>query len=480
MTDAVQRAHPALSIGQFGDGSIDKAINKRIEDDFRQAEFTSLPVTLLILLVTFGSLVAAGIPLLLGMTAVLAALGLTAAFSHLLHVDDAINSVILLIGLAVGVDYSLFYLRRVREERRRGLSPDEALETAAATSGHAILISGLTVMIAMAGMFLMGTRVFVSFGVGTVLVVAMAIIGSLTVLPAVISKLGDRIDKGRVPLLSRRRGNDGEPRVWGAIIDGVLRHPVVWGGLAAAFLVALAIPAFSIHTVDSGAQGLPRDLKVMKVYDRAQKAFPGGPLPAEVVVQAPDVTAPQVTAGLAALSRRAAGHGPDGQELRAKVSRSHRVVVVDIPLDGNGTDDVSNRALDTLRGDVIPKTIGKVPGVTVQVSGMTAGSRDFNDAMKSHAPLVFAFVLEPRVPAAPAHVPLDRDPAHRDRPQPALGRSGLRRARPGLPERQPRVAAELPLDRRGDVLAAAVPVRDPLRALDGLPRADPQPRARVP
>ena len=311
VTDAVQRAHPALSIGQFGDGSIDKAINKRIEDDFRQAELTSLPVTLFILLLAFGSLVAAGIPLLLGMTAVLAALGLTAAFSHLLHVDGAINSVILLIGLAVGVDYSLFYLRRVREERRRGLSPDQALETAAATSGQAILISGLTVMIAMSGMFLMGTRVFVSFGVGTVLVVAMAIIGSLTVLPAVISKLGDRVDRGRVPF-SRRWHGDGESRFWGPLVDGVLRHPVIWGGLAAAFLIALAIPAFGIHTVDSGAQGLPRDLKVMKVYDRAQKAFPGGPLPAEVVVQAPDVTTPEVTAGLAALSRRAVATGRMG------------------------------------------------------------------------------------------------------------------------------------------------------------------------
>ena len=443
VTDAVQRAHPALFVGQFGDGSIDKAINKRLEDDFRQAEFTSLPVTLFILLLAFGSLVAAGIPLLLGMTAVLAALGLTAVISHLLHVDGAINSVILLIGLAVGVDYSLFYLRRVREERRRGLSPEAALETAAATSGQAILISGLTVMIAMAGMFLMGTRVFVSFGVGTVLVVAMAIIGSLTVLPAVISKLGTRVDKGRVPLLSRLRRDDGRSRVWGPIVDGVLRHPVIWGGLAAAFLIALAIPAFGIHTVDSGAQGLPRDLKVMKVYDRAQAAFPGGPLPAEVVVQAPDVTKPAVTEGLAALSRRALASGRMGRSFAPEVSHSHRAVVVSIPLDGNGTDDISNRALDTLRGDVIPKTIGKVPGVTVHVSGMTAGSRDFNDAMKSHAPLVFAFVLSLAfllllLTFRSIVIPLTAIVLNLL----SVGR-GLRRARAGLPGRQPRVAAEL-------------------------------------
>ena len=393
VTAALQRAHPQVAIGQFGDGSIDRAINARIESDFRRAEITSLPVTLLILLLAFGSLVAAGIPLLLGMTAVVAALGLTAAFSHLLHVDSSINSVILLIGLAVGVDYSLFYLRRVREERRRGRSPEAALEAAAATSGRAVLVSGLTVMVAMAGMFLMGTRVFVSFGVGTVLVVAMAIIGSLTVLPAVISKLGDRIDRGRVPFLVRRRRGDGQSRVWGAIVDGVLRRPIVWGGLAAAFLVALAIPAFNLHTVDSGAQGLPRDLTVMKVYDRAQRAFPGGPVPAEVVVQAPDVTAPKVVAGMAALEHGALDTGQMGRAFPRQVSRSRRAAVVSIPLDGNGTDDRSNRALDSLRHNVIPATIGKVPGVTVQTAGMTAGSRDFNDAMRSHAPIVFVFVL---------------------------------------------------------------------------------------
>ena len=190
---------------EVGDGSANDAVSERIANDFRRAEFTSLPVTLFILVLAFGALVAAGIPLLLGFTAVLAALGLTALVSHLLRVDESINSVILLIGLAVGVDYSLFYLRREREERARGRSPADALQVAAATSGRAVLVSGLTVMTAMAGMFLMGTRVFESFGVGTMVVVAIAIVGSLTVLPAVLSMLGDRVDRGRIPFLSRLR-----------------------------------------------------------------------------------------------------------------------------------------------------------------------------------------------------------------------------------------------------------------------------------
>jgi RND superfamily putative drug exporter len=392
-TAAVQAAHPRLFVGEMGEASANKAINQRLKDDFSKAELTSLPLTLLILVVAFGALVAAGIPLLLGITAVIAALGMTALLSHLVHVDQMISSVILLIGLAVAVDYSLFYLRREREERARGHSPDDALQIAAATSGRAVLFSGFVVMTAMAGMFLMGNQTFVSFGVGAILVVAMALIGSLTVLPAILSKLGDGVDRGRIPFLSRMRAKDGESRFWGTIVGAVLRRPLVWGGLATALLVALAIPAFSLHTVESGAQGLPRDLPVMKVYERIQKTFPGGPSPAEVVVQAPDVTTPQVAAGIAALKRAALASGRMHEPITVDVSASRRAARVSVPLVGKGTDATSNRALDTLRRDVVPATVAKVPGVTAQTTGWTAASRDFNDSMKAHAPFVFAFVL---------------------------------------------------------------------------------------
>ncbi len=391
-TAAVQRAHPGLLVGEFGDGSVNKAVNARINQDFRQAELTSVPVTLVILVLAFGALVAAGVPLLLGLTAVAAALGLTSLLSHWLHVDQSISSVILLVGLAVGVDYSLFYLRREREERARGYSPADALQRAAATSGRAILISGFTVMIAMTGMFLMGSQVFSSFGMGTVLVVAISLVGSLTVLPAVLSKLGDGVDRGRVPFL-RRRPTDGESRFWARIVTIVLRRPLLWGGCAAALLVALAIPAFSLHTVDSGAQGLPQDMTVMKVYDRIQKAFPGGAGPAVVVISARDVTTPAVSAGIAELKRSALATGEMHQPITLDVSGSHQAARVMIPLVGKGTDAVSDRALLRLRDVVIPATIGKVPGVTVRTTGWTAGSMDFNNSMKSHAPLVFVWVL---------------------------------------------------------------------------------------
>ena len=391
-TAAVQRAHPTLLIGEVGDASATKAIGKRIADDFTRAEFTSLPVTLVILVLAFGALVAAGIPLLLGITAVGAALGLTSLLSHLLHVDSSINSVILLIGLAVGVDYSLFYLRREREERRRGNSPTASLAVAAATSGRAVLISGLTVVAAMAGMFLMGSRTFVSFGMGTVLVVAISIAGSLTVLPAVLSKLGDRVDRGHVPFV-RRLGGSGGSRLWPVVVGVVMRRPLVWGVLATALLVVLATPVFRLHTVNSGVQGLPRDLPVMNVYERTVKAFPGEPLPAVVVVSAPDVTTPAIRAGIAALERRALATGRMREPVAVDFSRSHRTARVRISLAGKGTDAVSDEALGLLRRTVVPATIGRVPGVEVHTTGATAQSRDFNDSMKSHAPYVFAFVF---------------------------------------------------------------------------------------
>ncbi|HWM11466.1 MAG TPA: MMPL family transporter [Solirubrobacteraceae bacterium] len=393
-TAAAQKANPAVFVGQFGDASADKAISKAFEDDFKKAEVLSLPITLLILIVAFGALVAAGVPLLLGITAVGATIGLLAPISQLFAMDESVSSVVLLVGLAVGVDYSMFYLRRKMEERDAGRSKEDALEFAAATSGQAVLISGLTVMIAMAGMFFAGSIVFQSFAIGTILVVGIAVIGSLTVLPAVLSKLGDKVEKGRVPIIGRmRHKNHGESRVWGWILDRVLARPVVSLVLAGGFLVALSIPALGMQTANPGASGLPRDLEVMKVYDRIQAAFPGGPMPAVVAVQADDVTKPEVQAGIQAMSDAAIATGEMSQPVTTNTSPDKSVEVVSIPMDGNGTDDTSNAALATLRDDVIPSTIGKVGGVQVDVTGMTAGSKDFNDSMTSHMPIVFAFVL---------------------------------------------------------------------------------------
>jgi len=390
---AVAADHPGLRIEQFGDASAGKALSKVFEDDFKKAETLSLPITLLILVVAFGSLVAAGLPLLLALSAVGGTIGLVSLLSQVTPVDQAITSVILLIGLAVGVDYCLFYLRREREERAAGRSAEAALEAAAATSGRAVLISGFTVMVAMAGMYFTGSSTFSSFATGTIIVVAVAMIGSITVLPALLSKLGDRVDKARVPFLHRLRSSNGESRVWGAILDRVLARPKISVAVATGLLLVLAFPAFSLKTGVPGTDTLPRDLPVMQTFDRIEAAFPGGPLPAVVAIQADDVTAPAVRTAIADLRRDALATGEMKQPVQVDVSPDRRVARVLLPLAGDGSDARSERALTTLRTDLIPSTLGRVGGVEASVSGQTAQSRDFNDLMKGHAPIVFAFVL---------------------------------------------------------------------------------------
>jgi RND superfamily putative drug exporter len=389
-TAAAQRAHPSVRVEQSGGASIDKGLSKSYEDDFQRAEILSLPVTLGVLILAFGALVAAGLPLLLGLTAVAATLGLVAPLSQVFPVEESISSVVLLIGLAVGVDYAMFYLRREREERAAGRSEEAALQAAAATSGHAVLVSGFTVMVAMAGMFLAGNAVFTSFAWGTILVVAVAMVGSLTVLPAALAALGSKVEKGRIPFLGRRRG---ESRVWGRILGAVTRRPVLALVASAGVLLALSAPALGLRTITPGIDSLPRDLAVMQTFDRIEAAFPGGGQPAQVVVQADDVDAPAVQAGLRAFEREARASGQVPSALDVTVNDRRDVAIVSVPLRGDGTDAASEAGLAALRDRIIPRTLDDVPGVEANVTGLTAGSKDFNDTMRANLPYVFAFVL---------------------------------------------------------------------------------------
>jgi RND superfamily putative drug exporter len=392
-TAATARAYPQLRIEEFGTASANKALIKAYDHDFQTAEHTSLPVTLLILVLAFGSMVAAGVPLLLGLTAAIAALGLIAPLSHLLPVAQGqIGPVVLLIGLAVGVDYSMFYLRRKLEERHAGADGEVALGRAASTSGQAVLISGLTVMTAMAGMLLAGNAVFTSLAVGTMLVVAVAVVGSVTVLPALMSRLGDSIEKGRVPFIARRRARGTSP-VWTFLVRGVLRVPLLSMGVAAGVLVLAALPALGMRTVDPGTVGLPHNLAIMSTYQRIQTAFPGAPMSALVVVKAPDSTTPAVQGGIAAMTRDALSTGQMSGPVIQAVSPDRTVSVVTLSLAGNGTDARSTAALSALRNRVIRSTVGHVAHTQTYVAGLTAGSVDFNHVMKSHLPLVFGFVL---------------------------------------------------------------------------------------
>src|SRR5438067_2438661 len=391
--DKAQGAHPGLFIGEFGGASAAKAVDTAFADDLKSAGLFSVPLTLIILVVAFGALVAAGIPLLLALTAVFATFGLVALPSHLLPIAQEAFAVVLLIGLAVGVDYSMFYLRREREERAAGRSERAALEAAAATSGRSVLISGLTVMGAMAGMFLTADGTFASFGYTTMMVVAIAMVGSLTVLPALLSKLGDRVDRLHVPLVGRLRRDGGEGRVWGAIVDGVLRRPLLSALLAGGLLVALAAPALGLRIATPGPDTFPKSLAVVKTYDRMQQAFPGKALPANVVVKAPNVNGPAMRSAIAELEQRALASGQVHKPITIDTNRAATIANITVPIAGSGTDASSRASLAVLRDAIVPETVGALPNTQAGVTGLTAEWKDQQDQMKSKLPLVVGFVL---------------------------------------------------------------------------------------
>ena len=318
--DVAQQIHPAYFIGEFGNASAEDAVVTAYGDDLGKAGELSLPITLLILVIAFGSLIAAGIPLLLALTAVFGTFGLVALSSHVVPMANEASALVLLIGLAVGVDYSMFYLKRAREERAAGRSVHAAVEAAAATSGRSVLVSGLTVMTAMAGMFLTGDKIFASLAIATITVVAMAVLGSLTVLPALLCRLGDKVDRLRVPLIGRRRGN-GQGRFWARIVDRVMRRPVLWAALSAGLLIALAIPAVQLRLQTGGPDSFPQSLPAIQTYNHMQAAFPGTALPANVVVEAPDVNSPQVQAAIQELRERALATGRAHEPFTVDVNR---------------------------------------------------------------------------------------------------------------------------------------------------------------
>ena len=391
--DAITASHPDLFVGLVGDASADDAIDGAIANDLKKAGTLSVPITLIILLIALGAVVAASIPLLIGLTAVLATLGLVGMVSQAFPVDQYVSAVVLLVGLAVGVDYSMFYLKRSRQERAAGRSEGAAVEAAAATAGRAVLISGLTVIVAMAGMFFTGDPSFASFGLATMMVAGVAMIASLTVLPAILSRLGDRVEAGRVPFLARNRGEGGEGRFWPTIVTGVLRRPLLWAVVSGGLLVALAIPALQLNTAVGGVDTLPGTIPVIDTYNRQQAAFPGTEIPAVVVVEGADVTTPEVRDAIAAMSEQALQSGQMHEPIDVAVNDAGTVAQVDIPIDGDGNDEASNSALDTLRQQIVPATVGALPDVQTGVTGNTAQSRDFGDQMRSSLPLVFIFVL---------------------------------------------------------------------------------------
>jgi uncharacterized membrane protein YdfJ with MMPL/SSD domain len=418
----LQHSHPDFTVAEFGMASANHELKNTISKDFQNAEKLTVPVTFLILLIAFGAFVAAGVPVLLAFSAVLASIGISELISHAAHASDATNSVILLMGMAVGVDYSLFYLKREREERMGGHTGHEGLIRAAATSGQAVLISGCTVLVAMAGMLFAGSKIFTSIGLGAMIVVFASLVGSLTVLPALLSKLGDRIEYGLRQVLAagvllalrpfktqprwlvwlrdtptvlrRLKGDRQESRAWGFVLKRSMRFPALATALSAAVLIVLALPVLKMHTKLLSFTDLPKSLSIVKTYDTLQASFPGSEDPAHLVVKSANVTTPQFQKAYKQFKRRAIATGVIHQPIRVSVNPDKTVARVDFPLAGKGQDATAVHALETLRTKVIPPVLATLPAGTQEaVTGDTAGTHDFNVTTKHRAPLVFAFVL---------------------------------------------------------------------------------------
>ncbi|MEU2321597.1 MMPL family transporter [Streptomyces althioticus] len=390
----VQKEHDALRVEEIGGASMMKTFDDAFGDDFKKAEYSAVPVALGILLIAFGALVAALLPVALAITAIIATMGLMGLVSHLQPMSDTANSVMLLVGLAVGVDYCLFYLRREREERAAGRDARTALRIAAATSGRAIVVSGVTVCVAMAGMLFTGIAEFEAMGLASLMVVAVAMVGSVTVLPALLSLLGERVEKGRVPFLRRRTGGRDDSRFWSAVLKRVLARPVVSVVVATGALLAVAAPALGMKTENLTLdQEFGDSLPIVQTYNRVNEAFPGGSEPAEVVVKADDINAPEVKAALADFREQAVSSGASRGPVEIKLHDQRNLAFVYVPLVGGSDQDAAGASLEKLRDEVRPATLGQVDGVEAPITGQVAGNKDFNDQLVGSVVPVFAFVV---------------------------------------------------------------------------------------
>lgn len=396
-TSAYADQHDDLRVGQVGPGSIDSEIGEALEADFRRAELISLPVTLAVLLIAFGSVVAAGVPVLLGIASVVTALGLTAFASRsLTPVDQNTQSLVLLIGLAVGVDYALFILRRAREERANGAGRRESVVIAGRTAGRAVLISGATVVVAMSGMLVAG-GMFTSLAIGSMLVVAVAVVASATVLPALLAVLGDRVESLRLPFSSRRAARRGTAKsMWGRLAGAVTRRPVVWGLASATLLLALAAPATGMRTSLAGAESLPDSFATVEAYNRLTAAFPQDGTTVDVVVSAPAGSSERVVSALESAFPAALATGEvvgQAPQIRSSTDATVHVLSLAVPFDVSSAETTT--AVEAVRQDVVPvvsQALEEVDGYAVHVGGAAEVS-DLTSWMDERLPWVVAFVL---------------------------------------------------------------------------------------
>ncbi|WP_330321699.1 MMPL family transporter [Streptomyces anulatus] len=447
-TAAVGADHPHLVVEETGSPAISKGVNDQRDEDLALSERISLPVTVITLLIVFGSVIMAGVPLLLALSSIAAAIGLSMVASHVMPDAGVGTNLILLIGLAVGVDYTLFYLKREREERARAggrLGPEALVELAAATAGRAIVISGLAVIVSTATLYLATDVIFSSLATGTILVVAVAVASSLTVLPALLVVIGRRADR-LAPRRAARRARRGKParggkpetgRMFGALLRPARTRPVLTLCLSVLVMLGLTVPALGLKLIDPGKDTFSRDIPAMRVYDRLTESFPELFVTHEVVTRSTPEQAAQVKRALEDLGRRAQAdplfarapkeaesakdaqdatdakdatspgnptnpkgpqsptnpRSPAMSEPTVRTSADGRISVLELSVPHPAPSAEAIESLTRLRQDHIPATVGRLSGVETAVSGDVARGRDYVSHESDKLPLVLGFLL---------------------------------------------------------------------------------------
>ncbi|AZS76564.1 hypothetical protein DDE74_21280 [Streptomyces lydicus] len=404
-TAAVQRSHPELRVAETGSPSVSIGVDTQRGDDLALSEAIALPVTLLTLLAVFGSALMVAVPLLLALTSIAAAMGLSMVVSHLQPDAGVGANIILLIGMAVGVDYTLFYLKREREERARAggrLGPEALVELAAATSGRAIVVSGLAVIVSTATLYLATDVVFSSLATSTVIVVLAAVLSSLTALPALLVKIAQRADRraarraqrtGRRP--APRERPDGPGRLWRALLRPASEHPAGTLCVSVLLMLALAAPALGMQLRVLNKDSHSREIPALQTYDRLTKAFPDLRVQHQIVVRAPAAEAAEVASALRQLSERAQSDPlyAKGVTPLVKTSRDRRTATMELSTPHKVSSPEAIASLDRLRTDYLPDTVGAVPGVEFAVSGDVAHDTDYLAHQDGKLPLVVGALL---------------------------------------------------------------------------------------
>ena len=399
---AQAKAPPGFEILMGGDASIQKQSEDVTNEDFGRALFLNLPITLVILLLAFGALLAALVPLALAMAAVITASGICALISQVNPLSQVYTEMVLLMGLATGTDYALFVLSRSRTERRAGHSKEESLLIATATSGKAVFFAGVTVLLAIAGMFLVGNVIFTSLAIASIVVVAMAILISVTLLPALLAMLGDNVDRLKIPFLNRGGGAHGG--FWGMVSDQVLARPAILATITLVALLALAAPILTLNLGFNGNKSLPNAVDAKKALTTLEENFTLGLTSPAVVVVDPgknkNVFAEDVQSHIdqftSLVSTETASpsnpNAPYGQPIRTEVNDAGDLEAIRVPVNADTGEDKAIDAVNHLRDDLVPGAFADSPA-KAQVTGNTAFNIDFRDNIIFRTPFVFSFVL---------------------------------------------------------------------------------------